>query len=194
MRFSRAPSLSANQEDIKQLFERAEREFMLSRSKVKMKTSLENLDAGDYTIQHLSEGQSVELPRWVSEELVEMKLAESLEEHFEDELSRTLSKEKMMGPLQLSYLPPDFYMRMRRRLAGTSNATGGEVRREDFEKLRNACYDLIGMRLSKLLSLSSSSSQGSSLVDRLAPEEDAFFNISQSLSREWRAALLGGAT
>ena len=167
---------------------------MLTKSKVKMRNSVENLDAGDYRIEHLDEGQSVELPRWISEELVELKLADSQEERFEDELSRTLSKEKMMGPLQLSYLPPDFYMRMRRRLVSVAAAVGGEARKEDFEKLRNACYDIIGMRLSKLLSLSSSSSQGSSLADRLAPEEDAFFTVSQSLSKEWRAALLGGAT
>jgi hypothetical protein len=167
---------------------------MLAKSKVKMRTSVENLDAGDYRIEHLAEGQSVELPRWICEELVEMKLAESQEEQFEEELSRALSKEKMMGPLQLSFLPPDFYMRMRRRLMNLGGVAGGEIRKEDLEKLRNACYDIIGMRLSKLLSLSSSSTRGSSLADRLAPEEDAFFAVSQSLSREWRAALIGGAT
>jgi len=167
---------------------------MLTKSKVKMLTSVENLDAGDYGIEHFTVGQSVELPRWISEELVEMRLAESQEDRFEDELSRALSKEKMMGPLQLSFLPPDFYMRMRRRLVELSGVSGSEIRKEDFEKLRKACYDIIGMRLSKLLSLSSSSSQGSSLADRLAPEEDAFFSVSQSLSKEWRAALLGSAT
>jgi len=166
---------------------------MLSKCKVRMRASLENLDAGEYRIDRLAEGQSIELPRWVAEELVKLKLAEPQEERFEDELSRALSKEKMMGPLQLSFLPPDFYIRMRRRLLILSSAANGEIRKEDFEKLRQACYDIIGMRLSKLLSLSSSSSQGSSLADRLAPEEEAFFSVSQSLSKEWRAALLGSA-
>lgn len=183
----------AGPEGIRELFERKEREFMLAKSNVKMRTSVENLDAGDYRIGSLVEGQTVELPRWIAEELVELKLAETKEERFEEEMSRALSKEKMMGPLQLSILPPDFYMRMRRRLVTLAGGSNGGMRKEDFEKLRNSCYDIIGMRLSKLLSLSSSSAQGSSFTDRLAPEEDAFFSVSQSLSKDWRAALIGGA-
>jgi len=185
--------LSDEPEDIRELFEHKEREFMMAKSKVRMRSSLENLDAGDYRIESLGEGQTVELPRWITEELVALKLAEPLEERFEDEISRALSKEKLMGPLQLSILPPDFYMRMRRRLVSLSAEAGGEMRKEDLEKLKSACYDIIGMRLSKLLSLSSSSAQGATFSDRLAPEEEAFFSVSQSLSREWRAALLGGA-
>ena len=184
--------MTPDKEGIKEMFERKEREFMLARSRVKMKASVENLDAGEYRIDSLAEGQSVELPRWVADELIGLKLAESQEERFEDELSRALSREKMMGPLQLSSLPPDFYMRMRRRLASLAGGLGN-TKKEDFDKMKIACYDLIGMRLSKLLSLSSSSSQGSSLTERLAPEEEAFFSVSQSLSAEWRAALLGGA-
>jgi len=184
--------LTPDKASIKEMFERKEREFMLAGSRVKMKTSVENLDAGEYRIDSLTEGQSVELPRWVADELIELKLAESQEERFEDELSRALSREKMMGPLQLSTLPPDFYMRMRRRLASLADGLGN-TKKEDFDKMKMACYDLIGMRLSKLLSLSSSSSQGSSLTDRLAPEEEAFFSVSQALSVEWRAALLEGA-
>ena len=187
--------MTSESEDIRELFERKEREFMLAKGKVRMRTSVENLDAGDYRLDKLSEGQSVELPRWIAEELVDLKLAESQEERFEDEMARALSKEKMMGPLQLSFLPPDFYMRMRRRLAAlTAGAGNGGVRKEDLEKLRNACYDLVGMRLSKLLSLSSLSNQGQTVSDRLAPEEEAFFSVSQSLSKEWRSALLGSGT
>ncbi len=175
------------------MIERKEREFMLSKTRVRMKTSVENLNAGDYRTEALSEGQSVEIPRWIAEEFVELKLAEPLEERFEDELSRALSKEKMMGPLQLSTLPPDFYMRMRRKLASLSGRAGSEMKKEDADRMRIACYDLVGMRLSKLLALSSSSAHGSALTEKLVPEEEAFFSISQSLSADWRAALLGGA-
>ena len=185
--------MNGEQEGISEVFERAEREFLMSKIKVKMRMAVENLDAGDYRLDSLAEGQSLELPRWIVEELVELKLAEPQEEHFEDELSRALSKEKMMGPLQLSILPPEFYMRMRRRLVSMAGGSLSGTEKEDFERIRKACYDIIGMRLSKLLSLSSSSSQGSSLTDRLAPEEEAFFSVSQSLSKEWRAALLGRA-
>jgi len=185
--------LSAGRETIRELFEQREREFMLGKTMVKMRASVENIYAGEYGIESLSEGQSVELPRWVAEELVGLNLAEASNEPFEVEVYRALSKEKMMGPLQLSTLPENFYVRMRRRMRHLEDAVDeGRVRREEFEKLRAVCYDLVGMRLSKLLSLSSSSSKASDLGDKLAPEERAFFAEAQSMSAGWKAALLGG--
>lgn len=178
---------------ITELFERREREFMLAKSKVRMRSSVENIDAGDYRIEALSEGQTAELPRWVAEELVALNLAESSEEPFETEIYRALSKEKMMGPLQLSPLSQDFYLRMRRRVSYLEGAAReGRVRKEELEKLRAVCYDLIGIRLSKLLSLSSSSTKVSDIGEKLTPEEKAFFTHSQSFSSEWKSALLGG--
>jgi DNA replication initiation complex subunit (GINS family) len=121
-------------------------------------------------------------------------MAETAETPFENEIFNALSKEKMMGPLQLSALPPDFYVRMRRRLGSLDAAVAeGKMKREDLERLRAVSYDLVGMRLSKLLSLSSSSAPASTLGERLTPEESAFFALSQSLSKEWKAGLLGGS-
>jgi len=185
--------LSAGRDSIRELFEQREREYMLAKARVKMRASVENIEAGDYGIESLTEGQSVELPRWVAEELAGLNLAEAPEEPFETEVFRALSKEKMMGPLQLSTLPENFYIRMRRRVGYLEDAADeGKVRREEFEKLRAVCYDLVGMRLSKLLSLSSSSAKASDLGDRLAPEERAFFGQAQALSAGWKGALLGG--
>jgi len=185
--------LSAGRETIRELFEQREREFMLGKARVKMRASLENIEAGEYGIESLSEGQSVELPRWVAEELVGLNLAEASDEPFEVEVFRALSKEKMMGPLQLSTLPENFYILMRRRMGYLEDAADeGRVRREEFEKFRAVCYDLVGMRLSKLLSLSSSSANASDFGDKLAPEERAFFGGAQSMSAGWKAALLGG--
>jgi DNA replication initiation complex subunit (GINS family) len=120
-------------------------------------------------------------------------MAESSETPFENEIFSSLSKEKMMGPLQLSALPADFYVKMRRRLGVLSTLVSeGKSRREDLERLRAVCYDLVGIRLSKLLSLSSSSTPAPSLAEKLTPEESEFFAISQALSKEWKAGLLGG--
>jgi hypothetical protein len=78
---------------------------------------------------------------------------------------------------------------MRRRVSRLDDGSAaGRIRKEDVDKLKSASYDLIGMRLSKLLSLSSSST---SLGEKLTPEEAAFFALSQSLSKEWKAGLLG---
>jgi hypothetical protein len=177
-----------------EILARRERDYMLGRCRVRMKSSIDNLEVGDYPLGNLREGQPAEVPRWVAEELVEMKLAESQEEPFEVEAFRALSKEKMMGPLQLSALQADFYLRMRRRLAMLgASVEDGRTKKEEADRLKATCYDLVGIRLSKLLSLSSSATSSSSLEDRLTPEETAFFSLSQALSKEWRAALLGGA-
>jgi len=184
--------LSGGGDAIRELIEQREREFMLAKTRVKMRSSVENIDAGDYRIESLAEGQSVELPRWVAEELAALNLAETSDEPFESEIFRALSREKMMGPLQLSVIPEDFFLRMRRRVAHLGNAVKeGRVRREEYEKLKGVCYDLIGMRLSKLLSLSSSSAKASDMGERLTPEERAFFTMAQSSSQEWKTALLG---
>ncbi|MDG6901350.1 MAG: DNA replication complex GINS family protein [Nitrososphaerota archaeon] len=181
--------------DARTVLDERERDFLLAKARVTMKSSLENIDLGDYKLDGVKEGESVELPRWVAEELVRMNLADAPEEPFEMEIVKALSREKMMGPLQLSPLPGDFYVRMRRRLAYLEAAAKeGKVRREDHERVRASSYDLIGMRLSKLLALSSTSATAASLADKLSPEERAFFSTSQSFSREWKEAMLGGAT
>ena len=185
--------MSAEQSSLRQMLERREREYLLGTTRARMRSSVENLDVGDVHIERLSEGESVDLPRWVADELITQGIAESSETPFENEIFSALSKEKMMGPLQLSGLPADFYMKMRRKLGALSVAVSeGKSRREDLERLRAVCYDLVGIRLSKLLSLSSSSTPSSSLAEKLTPEESAFFAISQSLSKEWKAGLLGG--
>ncbi|HXY56866.1 MAG TPA: hypothetical protein VEH01_04545 [Nitrososphaerales archaeon] len=185
--------MSEEQITLRQMLERREREYMMGATRTKMKVAVESLDVGDFHIEHLSEGESAELPRWVADELASQGMAEPAEAPFENEVFGALSREKMMGPLQLSGLSHDFYVRMRRRL-GTLGAgvAEGKTRREDYERLRAVCYDLVGIRLSKLLSLSSSSTPASSLAEKLTPEEAEFFAISQSLSKEWKAGLLGG--
>ncbi len=176
-----------------ELLEERENKYLLATVRIRMKSSVENLDIGDLHFDKFSEGESVDLPRWVADELVIRGMAESSETPFENEIFNALSREKMMGPLQLSALPGDFYLKMRRKLGALGSAVvEGKSRKEDLERLRTVCYDLVGIRLSKLLSLSSSSATATTLGDRLTPEESAFFQLSQSLSKEWKTGLLGG--
>jgi hypothetical protein len=178
---------------IKELFDQRERDFLLSSVKVTMSSQLENIEVGDFRIGTLSDGESVEMPRWVAEELAELKLCEVEEEAFEGEILKALTREKMLGSPQLSALQPDFYLRMRRRMRMVRQGVeSGRYRREDYERLKSSCYDLIGRRLSKLLMLSGSSSSGlEAISDKLTQEEKSFFFSAQSLSKEWKEALLG---
>jgi DNA replication factor GINS len=177
--------------DVAKIFEQREREFLLAPVRVMMKTSTEEMEVGDLVLKKAKEGERLEMPRWVAEELVGLELADMQEESFEVEIFKALTREKILASLQLSPLEPNFYIRMRRRLAAVrAGVERGKYRREDYEKLRTTSYDLIGRRLSKLLSMSSSANV-QTIADRITPEEKAFFSMSSSVSAAWKKALLG---
>ncbi len=184
--------MSSGDSLVRDLFRQREIDYLLSSVGVTMRSSVENIEVGDLKIERLKEGEIAELPRWVAEEFVALNLAEIGEEPFETEILKSLSREKMMGPIQLSKLASDFYLKMRRRLLYLKGAVeAGRVRKEDYERLRASSYDLIGIRLGKLLSLSSSSTTLSAIAEKVTPEERVFFTTSQSFSNDWRGVLLG---
>ena len=55
--------MSEEQISLRQMLERREREYLLGTTRARMRSSVENLDVGDFHIEKLSEGDSVELPR-----------------------------------------------------------------------------------------------------------------------------------
>jgi len=177
--------------EVAKVFEQREREFLLSPVRVTMKTSTEQMEVGDLVLNKAKEGERLEMPRWVAEELVSLELADMQEEPFDVEIFKALTREKILASPQLSPLEANFYIRMRRRLAAVRvGVERGKYRREDYEKLKTTSYDLIGRRLSKLLSMSSSASV-QTIADRITPEEKAFFSMSSSISAAWKKALLG---
>ena len=180
-------------EAVARLFEHREREYLLAPVRVTMKTSTEAMEVGDLLLAKAREGEKLEMPRWVAEELVALGLADLQEEAFEVEIFKALTREKILSSPQLSPLDPTFYIRMRRRLAAVkAGAEKGKYRREDYEKLRMNSYDLIGRRLGKLLSMSSSANV-QTIADKITPEEKAFFTMCSSISSGWKKALLGEA-
>ena len=131
------------------------------------------------------------MPRWVAEELVELGLAEMQEEAFEVEIFKALTREKILASPQLSPLEPNFYIRMRRRLAAVrAGVERGKYRREDYEKLKMTSYDLIGRRLSKLLSMSSSAKRPDHRGQDHTRGEGVLLDVQLDL-RGWKKALLG---
>lgn len=176
---------------VAKIFEQREREFLLSPVRALMKSSMEQIEVGDLVLNRANEGERVELPRWVAEELVDLDIAEMQEELFDVEIFKALAREKILASLQLSPLEPGFYLKMRRRLATIrAGADRGKYRREDYERIRMASYDLIGRRLSKLTSMSSSANV-KTIADKITPEEKEFFLICSSISSGWKKALLG---
>ncbi|MGH9919260.1 MAG: hypothetical protein ACRD6W_10410, partial [Nitrososphaerales archaeon] len=88
--------------DVAKIFEQREREFLLAPVRVTMKTSTDEIEVGDMLLKKSNEGERVELPRWVAEELVELGLADVQEEAFEVEIFKALTREKILASPQLS--------------------------------------------------------------------------------------------
>ena len=78
--------------DVAKIFEQREREFLLSPVRVIMKTSTEEMEVGDLVVAKTKEGERVEMPRWVAEELVDLELAEMQEEPFDVEIFKALDE------------------------------------------------------------------------------------------------------
>ena len=55
---------------VAKIFEQREREFLLAPVRVTMKSSTEQMDVGDLVLNKAKEGERIEMPRWVAEELV----------------------------------------------------------------------------------------------------------------------------
>jgi DNA replication initiation complex subunit (GINS family) len=141
----------------------------------------------------LNEGDTIDLPRWVAEVLVEMGVSESQEENFSSEVFKAVTREKISGSDQLSTLRPDFYLKVRRQLSlasGSSNFKLANI--NELEKTRTLVYDLVALRLRKILSIATSLSAPTDVKEKLTPEEYQIFDSVYNLLRSWRSIVMEG--
>jgi len=172
-----------------------ELEYILSPVKITMKRGLPNIETLSFKLEETKEGDLIEVPRWVSEVLVDMGFAEVQGEPFEVEVFKVLSRERIQGSLQLSTLKGDFYLKMKRYLGNLKlKSERNGAFKPDFERFSVSAYDLITLRLSKLLYLASSSSTPQDLFEKITPEERELFNEAHRMVDGWRRAVLEGAS
>lgn len=174
------------------ILKQAEIEFLLTNIRVSVKKAIDKIEAGSLVLSDLKQDQTIEIPRWAAEELEKEGVVEVVEEPFEVEVFKALSKEKLLGSLQLSKLPYNFYMRMRRYLILMSDKLReNKIRNEDYQKLKVSCYDLVSIRIGKLLSLANSSINPTELSEKVTAEELIFFKSIQELAGKWKKTMLG---
>ena len=152
------------------------------------------MDTLFFHLDETKEGDSVEVPRWVGEILVETGFADAQEESLEIEISRALSRERIQGSLQLSTLKKDFYLKVRRHLNYLERKGEiDEAAKPEHERFSVSAYDLITLRLGKLLYFGSSSSTPQDLLEKITPEEEKLFNGAHDVVESWRKTVLEGA-
>lgn len=165
---------------------------LLAPIRITMKKSLPKIEVLSFTLEDTKEGDIHELPRWAAEVLVEMGFAEAEDESFELEVFKALSRERIQGPTQLSTLKDDFYLKLRRLLKGlrAKAEKDGSIKPE-LDRLLISVYDLITLRIGKLLYLAGSSyPQG--ISEKVTPEEKELFDQVRKSVEEWRNFLVEG--
>lgn len=167
--------------------------YLLAGTRLKVKKKTPKIDIGSIHLDPMNEGDAIDLPRWIAEVLVDMEICESQEESFASEVFKAVTKEKIVGADQLSTLRPDFYLKIRRHLAYASNPNNLKPNSiAELEKTRTLIYDLITMRLRKILSIAASISPSSDVREKLTPEEFQIFDAVYGLLQAWRSIALEG--
>ena len=167
--------------------------YMLSGTRLRAKQRIPKTVIGSVNIDQLEQGDLVELPRWIAEVLINLDLCESQEESFSSEVFKAVNREKISGQDQLASLRPDFYLRIRRHLAYSSDVKNLRPSAiPELDRTKTMIYDLIALRLRKILSAASSISPSIDIKEKLTPEEYQIFDTVYSLLQSWRAIAMEG--
>jgi hypothetical protein len=167
--------------------------YLLSGARLRVKQKTSRIDIGSIHLEPMNEGDMIDLPRWVAEVFVNLNICESQEESFSSEVFKAVTREKIAGSEQLSTLRPDFYLKIRRQLAFASEL--GNIKPNlipEIEKTRTLIYDLIALRLRKILSIAASLSPPTEIREKLTPEEYQIFDSVYSLLQSWRSMMMEG--
>ena len=164
----------------------------LSPMKIILRRSIPSINLPSFKIEEQTEGTSLEVPRWVGEVLVDLGFASAPNEWFEAELFKSLSRERMQGPLQLSTLKKDFYINLKTFLKDLSEKARSDTKFiTQYEKSAAAARDLMRYRVQKLLYIASASTLTSDLVEKTTPEEQKLIESVKSLVKSWLSSIIG---
>ena len=164
----------------------------LSPMKIVIRRSLPAINLPSVKIEEQNEGTTLEVPRWVGEVLVDLGFAAASNEWFEAEIFKSLSRERMQGPLQLSTLKKDFYINLKAFLEDLSEKAHSDAKYvTQYEKSAAAARDLMRYRVQKLLYIASASTLTSDLIEKITPEEQKFIESVKSLVKSWLSSILG---
>jgi hypothetical protein len=164
--------------------------YLLSGTRLLMKQAIPKLEIGSIILEPMSQGDMVELPRWIAEVLTSLGVCEPQEESFSGELFRAVNREKIAGQNQLADLRPDFYLKVRRHLAYARElANTKPASRADLERIKMLVYDIMALRIRKILNVATSLSPPPDIKDKLAPEEYELFDSIYNTIRAWRSII-----
>ncbi len=121
------------------------------------------------------EGEILDIGLWLAPVLAEKGLVKVGLEDFEAEVFNAINKEKILGQHQIGPLPQDFYQKFNLYI---------KLKKDD-QRIKMHVYDLIKIRMNKIIQMALQGVELDKLVSLLTPEETILFQRLKNDLEEW---------
>jgi DNA replication factor GINS len=154
--------------------------YMLEEVRVTYKEDAK-MSVGNLVID-AKEGDMSSLPRWIAKILVEQGAVEIQSNDVTGYISRTMNRERIAKPHDLSGVDVDFYVRVNDYLDG--------LKERERENLTISLNTFVASRLEKIVKLAAASSLSPELESKLAAEEKELYIMINNASMKFKKGVL----
>jgi DNA replication factor GINS len=154
--------------------------YMMEEVRVSYKKDAK-ISVGNISID-AKEGDMSSLQRWVAKILVEQGTVEIQSNDITGYISRTINRERIAKPHDLSGVDIDFYVRVNEYLEG--------LRERERENLIVSLNTFVASRLEKIVKLAAASPLSAELEAKLAAEEKELYILISNISTKFKKGVL----
>jgi DNA replication factor GINS len=154
--------------------------YMLEEVRVTYKEDVK-MSIGNIVID-TKEGDMLSLPRWIAKILVEQGTVEIQSNDVTGYISRTMNRERIAKPHDLSGVDIDFYVRVNDYLEG--------LKERERENLVVSLNTFVASRLEKIVKLAAASSLSPELEGKLSAEEKELYILINKVSTKFKKGVL----
>ena len=154
--------------------------YMLEEVRVTYKEDAK-MSVGNLVID-AKEGDMSSLPRWTAKILVQQDAVEIQSSDITGYISRTMNRERIAKPHDLSGVDVDFYVRVNDYLEG--------LKERERENLVVSLNTFVASRLEKIVKLAAASSLSPELESKLAAEEKELYIMINNASTKFKKGVL----
>jgi DNA replication factor GINS len=154
--------------------------YMMEEVRVSYKKDAK-MNVGNIAID-AKEGDMSSLQRWVAKILVEQGAVEIQSNDITGYISRTINRERIAKPHDLSGVDIDFYVRVNEYLEG--------LRERERENLIVSLNTFVASRLEKIVKLAAASPLSAELEAKLAAEEKELYILINNVSTKFKREVL----
>jgi DNA replication factor GINS len=154
--------------------------YMLEEVRVTYKEDVK-MSVGNIVID-AKEGDMSSLPRWIAKILIEQGTVEIQSNDVTGYISRTMNRERIAKPHDLSGVDVDFYVRVNDYLEG--------LKERERENLTVSLNTFVASRLEKIVKLAAASSLSPELEGKLSAEEKELYILINKASTKFKKGVL----